>query len=44
VPRFLEKSYAYGFLVGKPKGKRPLGTSWHIINDNIEINLWVGIA
>jgi hypothetical protein len=34
-----EKRNAYGILVGKPKGKRPLGRSRHRWVDNIKMNL-----
>jgi hypothetical protein len=34
-----EKSYAYKILVGKPEGKRPLGTPGRWWFDNIKIYL-----
>jgi hypothetical protein len=34
-----ERRGAYRFLVGKPKGKRPLGRPRHRWEDNININL-----
>jgi hypothetical protein len=34
-----EKINAYGILVGKPEGKRPLGIPSHRLVDNFEIDL-----
>jgi hypothetical protein len=34
-----ERSNAYRFLVGKPEGKRPLGTPRHRGVDNIRMDL-----
>jgi hypothetical protein len=48
-----EKRNAYRLLVGKPKGKRPLGRPRHRWMDNIRMDLgevgwsdvdWVGLA
>jgi hypothetical protein len=48
-----EKRNAYGLLVGKPEGKRPLGRPRRRWVDNIRINLgevgwsdvdWIGLA
>jgi hypothetical protein len=47
------KSKAYGILVGKPEGKRPLGRSRRRCVDNIRMDLvevgwgdvdWIGLA
>jgi hypothetical protein len=42
-----EKRNAYRILVGKPEGKRPLGTPRHRWMDNIKIDLreigWGGV-
>jgi hypothetical protein len=37
VARMRERSGAYGVLVGKPEGKRPLGRPRHGWEDNINI-------
>jgi hypothetical protein len=34
-----ERRSAYGVLVGKPEGKRPLGRPSRIWEDNIKLNL-----
>jgi hypothetical protein len=39
VARMLEKRNAYRILVGKPEGKRPLGTPRHRWMDNIKMDL-----
>jgi hypothetical protein len=48
-----EKRSAYGLLVGKPEGKRPLGRLRHRWVDNIRMDLgevgrsdvdWIGLA
>jgi hypothetical protein len=48
-----EKRIAYRLLVGKPKGKRPLGRPRHRWVDNIRMDLrevrwgdvdWIGLA
>jgi hypothetical protein len=53
VARSGEKRNAYGLLVGKPEGKRPLGRPRHKWVDNIRIDLgevgwgdvdWIGLA
>jgi hypothetical protein len=53
VARMGEKRNAYRLLVGKPKGKRPLGRPRHRWVDNIRIDLgevglgdvnWIGLA
>jgi hypothetical protein len=37
----------YSVLVGRPEGKRPLGTAWRKWEDNIKMNLkevqWAGM-
>jgi hypothetical protein len=42
-----EKRNAYGMLVGKPEGKRPLGRAWCMWVDNIKMDLreigWDGV-
>jgi hypothetical protein len=42
-----EKRASYGFVVGKPKGRRPLGRSRHRWEDNIKMDLqevgWQGM-
>jgi hypothetical protein len=47
VARMGEKRNVYGIMLGKPKGKRPLGRPRHMWEDNIEMNLreigWGGI-
>jgi hypothetical protein len=45
VSRMMEKINAYRILVGKPKGKRPLGRPRRRWMDNIKINLigWDGM-
>jgi hypothetical protein len=51
--RMREKRNAYRLLVGKPKGKRPLGRPRHRCVDNIRMDLgelgcgdvdWIGLA
>jgi hypothetical protein len=53
VARIREKRNAYGLLVGKPEGKRPLGRPRRRWVDNIKIDLgeigwgglgWIGLA
>jgi hypothetical protein len=53
VARIGEKKNAYGLLVAKPEGKRPLGRPRHRWVDNIRMNLgevgwgdadWIGLA
>jgi hypothetical protein len=53
VARIGEKRKAYGFLVGKPEGKRPLGRPRRGWVDNIRLELgevgwgdvgWIGLA
>jgi hypothetical protein len=53
VARTGEKRNAYGLLVGKPEGKRPLGRPRHRWVDNIRMDLgevgwgdvdWIGLA
>jgi hypothetical protein len=53
VARMGEKRNAYRLLVGKPEGKRPLGTPRHRWMDNIKMDLseiglnvvdWIGLA
>jgi hypothetical protein len=53
VARMWEKRNTYGFLVGKPEGKRPLGRPRHRLVDNITVDLgevgwgdvdWMGLA
>jgi hypothetical protein len=53
VVRMGEKSNVYRLLVGKPEGKRPLGSSRHRWIDNIKMVLlkigvgvvdWIGLA
>jgi hypothetical protein len=39
VARMREKNNAYRILVGKPEGKKPLGTPRHRWEDNIKMNL-----
>jgi hypothetical protein len=39
VARMRDKRNAYRILVGKPKGKRPLGRRRHRWVDNIKIDL-----
>jgi hypothetical protein len=39
VARMGEMRNASNVLVGKPEGKRPPGSHWHIKEDNIKINL-----
>jgi len=39
VVRMGERRGVYRFLVGKPKGKKPLGTSRHRLDDNIKMDL-----
>jgi hypothetical protein len=39
VARIGEKSGAYGVLVGKPEGKRPLGRLRHSWEDNIKMDI-----
>jgi hypothetical protein len=48
-----EKMYAYGVLMGKPEGKRPLGRPRRRLEDNIKIDLieigwggmdWINLA
>jgi hypothetical protein len=48
-----DKRNAYRFLVGKPKGKRPLGTPRRRLVDNIRMDLlelewgdvdWIGLV
>jgi hypothetical protein len=47
VARIGKKRNAYGILVGKPEGKRPLGRPRHRWVDNIKIDLreigWDGV-
>jgi hypothetical protein len=49
VAQMGEKRNAYGILVGKPEGKRPLGRPRHRWVDNIKIDIekvdgmvWIG--
>jgi hypothetical protein len=53
VTRMGEKRNVYRLLVGKPEGKRPLGTPRHRWRDNIKLDLseiglggvdWIGLA
>jgi hypothetical protein len=53
VARLWEKRNMYRLLVGKPKGKRPLGRQRHRWIDNIKMDLleiglsvveWIGLA
>jgi hypothetical protein len=53
VARMGEKRNAYRLLVGKPKGRRPLGRPWHRRVVNIRMDLgevgwgdvdWIGMA
>jgi hypothetical protein len=37
--RMVKKRNAYGVLVGKPAGKRPLGRPKRMLEDNIKIDL-----
>jgi hypothetical protein len=48
-----ESRSVYRILVGKPEGKRPLGSPWSGWEDNIKLNLqemrcegmdWIGVA
>ena len=39
VTRILDRRDAYGILVGKLEGKRPLGIPRHRWEDNIKMNL-----
>jgi hypothetical protein len=34
-----EMRNAYKIFVGKPEGKRPLEKPWHILEDNIKMDL-----